>query len=132
MPEEIEVVSKTFEHKSKTNLTLCEFFCVLTGGAGEHPINLLPWKIPFPTSPPITYPTESILSKGITSVNRGCDAEYSAKPQQVSLNQEPQCLQNSSGPLWTKETVDAAVALTSMASLNAARRNLESPRPINK
>ena len=26
MPEEIEVVSKTFEHKSKTNLTLCEFF----------------------------------------------------------------------------------------------------------
>ena len=106
------------------------------GNVAGHSLNLLPWKIPFPTSPPIAYPTNSMFSSneinGTTAVNGRCDTEELVPSHQVSLNQGTSCIQNRSEGTWTKETVDAAVALTNMASLNTARRNIPSPEAINK
>ena len=66
-------------------------------------------------------------NKGIASVNRRQNIDVQVSSIGLSMNPESPCLQSNSGETWTKETVDAAVALTHMAGLNAARRSAISP-----
>ena len=99
----------------------------VTGRTIENALGLPPWKLPFSTSLLSPHPFERAMyngeNKSTTSVNQTNLTEDLSFPNGESTSYDPTQLRLNSEEMLTKETVDAAVALTSMANLNSLRRD---------
>ena len=95
---------------------------------GDNNLSPTPWKMPFAApSPSSSYPLESILchseNQNIGSANKKHNRNNSVSSNEAPLPLDHSLQRLSSGEILTKETVDAAVALTTMATLNNLRRD---------
>ena len=93
----------------------------------ENSLGVHPWKLPFSTSLLSPHPFERAMyhseNKSTSSVNKANTTEDLRLPNGDSTSYHPTMLRLNSEEMLTKETVDAAVALTSMANLNSLRRD---------
>ena len=98
----------------------------VTGRTIENSLGVHPWKLPFSTSLLSPHPFERAMyhseNKNTSSVNKINTTEDLSLPNGESTSYDPTQLRLNSEEMLTKETVDAAVALTSMANLNSIRR----------
>ena len=99
-------------------------------------INILPWKVAHGASQSTKNSlnrkeTHSDHKNGSTANMKNDKDNHLSAMGSTSLGQktlESQLL--NSGDTWTKETVDAAVALTNMAGLNTQRHPTLSPKNL--
>ena len=99
-------------------------------------INILPWKVAHGASPSTKHSlsrkeTHSDPKHGSTANMKNDKDNHLSAMGSTSLGQktlESQLL--NSRDTWTKETVDAAVALTNMAGLNTQRHPTLSPKNL--
>ena len=86
---------------------------------------MLPWKMPYTTSPSTIHPIDSIFgnseTEGTSLLNRRHVKHAPITSPGASKDKNASASQSRLDETWTKETVDAAMALTNMAGLNAAR-----------
>ena len=97
------------------------------GRATENNLGLPPWNLPFANSLSPSNPLEGVLyrneSQNIDTQNKHRLIDGPNSPNGDIQSYSPSLQRLSSEEILTKETVDAAVALTSMANLNNLRRD---------
>ena len=97
------------------------------GRAAESNLGLPPWKLPFSTTLSPSNPLEGVLyhneNQNIAPQNKHHLIDSPNSPNGDIQSYSPSLQRLSSEEILTKETVDAAVALTSMANLNNLRRD---------